>query len=230
MLMSDVLTLVATGLVISTVFHMLVLPLLPSRIRERVSWWKMNIHKHILSPTVNMEMISKAAAAADRPAEPASEAQKRAADHMSSAGLDVTGNDLLLKAPVRVGGQTLDLSIRFASDDDGAFEQAEIVVGAQCRYRDFERCIAEMREAQAKAKDVLSKAGMTPDKTFCVACKLKSLPQAKAMLESIDADMMSYSTPDGHTFDLYDNKIEYYDTEVHRGMMSFLKKMLVADS
>ena len=183
-----------------------------------------------MHPTVNMEMISKAAAAADRPAEPVGEVQKRTADHMISIGLDVTGDDLLLEAPVRVGSRALGLSIRLASDDEDAFEQAEIVVEAQCRYKDFEICTAEMREAQARAKDALSKAGMTPDKAFCVACKLKSLPRAKVMLESIDADMMSYSTPDGHTFDLYDNKIEYYDTEVHRGMMSFLKKMLVAHS
>lgn len=48
------------------------------------------------------------------------------------------------------------------------------------------------------------------------------------MLGLIDAEVMSYRTPDGRTFDLYDNRIEYYDTEVHRGMMSFLKRMLVA--
>ena len=35
--MADVLALVGTGLAVSTAFHLLVLPLLPSRIRERVS-------------------------------------------------------------------------------------------------------------------------------------------------------------------------------------------------
>lgn len=225
--MADVLTLVATGLAMSTIFHMLVIPLLPSRIRERISWWKMSVRKHILSPTVNMEMVSKAVAA-DGSAMPVGEVQERVEAHMRSAGLDVTGNDMSLRAPIRVGTQAMDLSARFASDDDGAFEQVEVVVDAECRYRDFESCIAEMREAQIKAKDVLLNAGMVPDRTFCIVCRLKSLPQAKTLLDSIDVKMMSYRTPDGRTFDLYDNKIEYYDTEVHRGMTSFLKKMLVA--
>ena len=230
--MADVLALVATlvaTLVVSTVFHLLVIALLPSRIRERVSWLKMSIRKHLLSPTVNMEMISKAAAA-DGQARPTGEVLEQAAACMRSAGLDVTGNDMSLRAPVKVGMQSMSLSIRFASDDDGNFEQAEVVVDAECGYRDFESCVTEMREAQIKARDAMSKAGMSPDGTFCIACRLKSLPQAKTMLDSIDADMMSYRTPDGHTFDLYDNKIEYYDTEVHRGMTSLLKKMLVAHS
>lgn len=227
--MADVLTLVAVGLAISTAFHLLVLPLLPSCIREKASRYKMRLRMYVLSTTVSMEMVSKAAAGGG-PAEPVSEVQERAAGHLREAGLYVTGNDLSLEARVNVEGHTLTMSVRFASDDVGDFEQAEIVVGAECGYRDFEGCIAEMRDAQVLAKDALSKAGLAPDKTFCIACKLKSLPQAKAMLDSIDADMMSYTTPEGHAFDLYDNKIEYYDTKVHRGMMSFLKKVLVVHS
>lgn len=228
--MADVLALVGIGLVVSTAFHLLVLPLLPSRIRERVSWWKMSVRKNLLSPTVSMEMVSKASASAGGQATPTDEVRERAAASMRSAGLDVAGNDMSLRAPVKVGMQSMSLSVRFASDDDGNFEQAVVVVEAECRYGDFESCVTEMREAQIKAKEAVSKAGVSPDKTFCIVCRLKSLPQAKTMLDSIDADMMSYRTPDGHTFDLYDNKIEYYDTEVHRGMTSFLKKMLVAYS
>lgn len=55
--------------------------------------------------------------------------------------------------------------MRFASGDDGAFEQAEVAVDAECGYGDFEVCIAEMREAQIKAKEAMSKAGMAPGKT-----------------------------------------------------------------
>lgn len=225
--MVDVTTAVATSLAVSTLFYMVVIPLLPSRIRERVSWWAASLRKYVLSPTVSMEMVSKASAG-DGQAEPAGEVLERAAGRMRSAGLDVTSNDLSLRSPVMVGMQEMSLSVRLISDDNGAFEQAEIVVGAKCRYRDFERCIVEMREAQIRAKEAMSEAGMTPDRTFCIVCKLKSLPQAKTILGSIDADMMSYSTPNGQAFDLYGNKIEYYDTEVHRGMMSLLKKMLVA--
>ena len=227
--MADILTVVLTSLAASTAFYLLVIPLLPSRIRERVSWWKMSVRKHLLSPTVNMEMVSKAAAA-DGQAVPSDKMLEQAAACMRSADLDVTGNDMSLRAPVKVGMQSMSLSVQFASDDDGNFEQAEVVVAAECGYRDFEICITEMREAQIKARGALSKAGMSPDGTFCIVCRLKSLPQAKTILDSIDADMMSYRTPDGRTFDLYDNKIEYYDTEVHRGMTSLLKKILVAHS
>lgn len=227
--MADVLTLVAVGLAISTAFHLLVIPLLPSYIREKASLYKIRLRMYDLSTSVGMEMASRAATGSG-PAEPAGEVRERAAGHLREAGLDVTGNDLSLEARVNVEGHALTMSVRFASDDDGAFEQAEIVVGAECGYRDFEGCIAKMRDAQALAKGALSKAGLAPDKTFCIACKLKSLPQAKAMLDSIDADMMSCTTPEGHAFDLYNNKVEYCDTKVHRGTMSFLKKVLVAHS
>lgn len=227
--MADVLTLVAVGLAISTVFHLLVLPLLPSRVREGASWWRMRLRMYLRSSPVGMELVSKATAPGGPP-EPAGEVWDRTAASMRAAGLDVTGNDTSLEARVKVGRQSLSLSVRLAAGDDGAFEQAEIVVGAECGYRDFEGCIAEMREAQAKAREALSGAGLVHDKTFCIVCKLESLPQAKVMLDSVDADMMSYTTPDGHAFDLYGNKIEYCDTEVHRGMTSFLKKVLVAHS
>ena len=226
---SDALVLVVVGLGASTLFHMFVLPFLPSRVREKVSWWKMSLRKYVLSPSVGVEMVSKAAAAGGE-ARPAGEARERAAACMRAAGFDVAGKDTEIKAPVRVGRRDLDLSVQFASDENGDFEQAEIVVGTECRYRDFEIRVAEMREAQAKAVRALSEAGMSPSKEFCVVCKLGSLPQAKVLLDSIDAETMSYSTPDGHTFDLYDNKIEYYDTEVHKGMTSFLKKVLVVHS
>lgn len=228
--MAEVLTLVATGLAVSTAFHLLVLPLLPARVRERGYWWKMRLRTYFRLAPVGIELVSKAAAAEGRPAEPTGDVRERAAASMREAGLDVTSNDLLIEARVPVGKQALSLSVRFASDDDGAFEQAEIVVGAKCGYRDFERRVMEMREAQIKAGDILSSAGLAPDKAFCIACKLESLPQAKVMLDSINADMMSYKTADGHAFDLYDNKIEYYDTEVHGDMMLFLKKVLVAHS
>lgn len=227
--MADALALVAVGLAISAAFHLLVIPLLPSRIREKASRYKMRLRMYVLPTTVSMEMVSKAAAGSG-PAEPAGKVQERAAGHLREEGLDVTGSGRSLEARVNVEGDTLTMSVRFASDDGGAFEQAEIVVGAECGYKDFEGCIAEMRDAQVLAKDALSRAGLAPDKTFCIACKLESLPRAKAMLDSIDADMMSCTTPEGRAFDLYDNKIEYYDTKVHRGMMSFLKKALAVHS
>ena len=227
--MADALTLVAVGLAISTAFHLLVLPLLPSCIREKASRYKMRLRMHVMSTTVSMEMISKAAGGSG-PDEPAGEVQERAAGHLREAGLDVSGNDLSLEARVNVEGHTLTMSVRFASDGDGAFKEAEIVVGAECRYGDFEGCIAEMRDAQVLAKDALSRAGLAPDKTFRIACKLKSLPRAKAMLDSINADMITCTTPEGHAFDLYDNKVEYCDTKVHRGMMSYLKKVLAVHS
>ena len=227
--MEDIAALVLAGLAVSTVFHLLVLPLLPPRIREAASRWDMQLRRHALPPTVGMEMVSRASAPGGRP-EPTGRAREQAAAHMRSAGLDVEGSGASLTSRIKVGEQTMSLSVRFASDDDDAFEQAEIVVGAECRYRDFESCVAEMREAQRKAKDVLSRAGMTLDKTFCVSCRLKSLPQAKAMLGSIDADMMSYSTPDGQKFGLYGGRIECCGTEVHRGMTSLPKKMLAAHS
>lgn len=228
--MADVLALVAVGLAISTIFHLVVLPFLPPRVMESMSWWRMRLRMYLRSSPVDMEMISKAASTAGGPVEPAGDVLDRVAASMRSANLGVTSGDLSLEARVRVGGQTLGLSVRLASDDEGSFEQAEIVVGAKCGYRDFESCIAEMREVQTRARGALSEAGLVPDNEFCIACKLESLPQAKVMLDSIDADMMSYRTPDGHAFDLYGNKIEYYDTEVHRGMTSFLKKVLVAHS
>ena len=229
MRMEDIVALVIAGLAASTVFHLLVLPLLPPRIREAASRWDMQLRRHALPPTVGMEMVSRASAPGGR-LETTGRVREQAAAHMRSAGLDIAGSGASLVARIKVGEQTMGLSVRFASGDDDAFEQAEIVVEAECRYRDFESCVVEMREAQRKAKDVLSRAGMTLDKTFCVACRLESLPQAKAMLSSIDADVMSYSTPDGQKFGLYGNRVEYYGTELHRGMTSFLKKMLVAHS
>ena len=226
--MEDAVAHVLAGLAASTAFYLLVLPLLPSSVREKVSRWKMRLHKYVLSPTVSVEMVAKAAAREE--GVPIGDMQERVAGCMRSAGLKVASGSLSLAAPVRVGQQTLDLSVKFSPDGDGAFEQADVVVGARCGYRDFESCITEVREAQTKAKGVLSGAGMALEGRFCVVCRLKSLPQAKAMLDSIKADTMSYRTPDGRMFDLYDNKIEYYDTEVHRGMTSFLKRVLVAHS
>lgn len=68
-MMADVITIVAAGLAISTAFHLLAIPLLPSRIMDGISWWKMSVRKHVLPPTVNMEMVSRAVAA-DGPAMP----------------------------------------------------------------------------------------------------------------------------------------------------------------
>ena len=120
--------------------------------------------------------------------------------------------------------------MRLASDGDGAFERAEIAVGAECGYRDFEVCIVEMREAQVKAKEALSKAGLAHEKTFRIACKVGSLSRARAVLGSIGADTVRYTTPGGHEFDLYGDRIECHDTEVHGDMMSFLRKALAAHS
>ena len=227
--MADMLAYVAAGLAASSAFHLLVLPLLPSGIRERASRLRMRLRRHVLPPAVCAEMVSRAAPGA--PGMPAGDARRRAAECMRSAGLDVTEDGMALEAPVMVGRQALSLSVRLAPDDGGALDHAEIaVVAAGCGYRGLEVCIAEMREAQTKAKAALSEAGLAFDGTFCIVCRLGSLPQAKAMLDTIDADAMSCSTPDGHRFALYGNRIEYYDIEVHRDMMSSIKKMLVAHS
>ena len=227
--MANMLDVAVAGILVSVIVNLVVLPLLPPSIRERVYWWTRRFRRYVLSRSVTMEMVSKASPL-DGQARAAGEVRKRAAASMRSEGLDVTEDYLLLKAVVAVGRQDIDLSVRFVSDENDDFEQAEIVVGAKCGYRNLEICIAEMRGAQEKAKSALSKADMSFDEEFCIVCKLGSLPTARMLLDSFDADMTSCRTPDGHAFDLYDNKIEYYDTEVHRGMTSFLKKVLVAHS
>lgn len=220
---------VLAGLAVSTAFHLLVMPLLPPRIREGASRWEMLLRRHVLPHTVGMEMVSRASAPGGR-SEPVGKVREQAESRMRSAGIDVAGSGASIAARIRVGEQTMSLSVRLAAGDGGAFEQAEIVVGSECRYRDLEICVAEMREAQGKAGEALSGAGMALDRTFCVACRLESLPRAKAILGAIGAGMVSCSTPGGQRFDLYGNKIECYDTEVHRDMTSLLKKMLAAHS
>lgn len=228
--MADALALVAAGLAASTAVHLLVLPLLPPRVREGASRCRMRLRMRLWPARVGMEMVSKATAAEGGPAEPAGDVRERVAASMREAGLGVTSDGPSLNARVPVGRQALSLSVRLASDGDGAFERAEIAVGAECGYRDFEVCIVEMREAQVKARDALSRAGLVHEKTFRIACKVGSLPQAMALLGTIDADMMSYRTPDGHAFNLYGDRVEHYGTEVHGAMMSFLKKALAAHS
>lgn len=183
----------------------------------------------VLPATVSVAMVSKAAAG-DGPAEPAGDVLERAAGCMRSAGLDVAGSGLILEARAGADVQAPAVSVRFAADGSGALEQAEIVVGAECGYRDFEGCVAEMRDAQVAAREALSTAGLAPDRAFRIVCRIKSIPRARAMLDSMGADMVSCATPGGRAFDLYGDRIEYYDTRVHRGMMSFLKGVLAARS
>ena len=227
--MEDAAALVLAGLAVSTAFHLLVVPLLPPRIREVASRWDALLRRHVLPPTVGMEMVSRASAPGGRP-EPTGRAREQAAAHMRSAGIDVAGSGASLTSRIKVGEQTMSLSVRFASDDDDAFEQAEIAVEAECRYGDLEVCVAEMKEAQRKAGEALSGAGIALDRTFCIACRLESLPRARAMLASIGADVVSCGAPGGQRFDLYGGRIECCGTEVHRGMTSLPKKMLAAHS
>ena len=142
----------------------------------------------------------------------------------------VSKNDLLLTVSTKIGKQKINADLSFYLDKNGMFGGMEIKTIGGDSFRHLDNCLMEMREADQKIKDVLKDANMKINPKFCLVCKLKSLPQAKTILNSMSTDMMSYKTPDGHDFDLYDGKIEYYDTEMHRDMSSLLKKIIVAHS
>ena len=101
--MADALALVAAGLAASTAVHMLVLPLLPPRVREEVSRWRMRLRLRLWPARVDMEMVSKAAAAEGGPAEPAGDVRERVAASMREAGFGVTSGGPSLNARVLVG-------------------------------------------------------------------------------------------------------------------------------
>lgn len=100
--MADALALVAAGLAASTAVHMLVLPLLPPRVRE-VSRWRIRLRLRLWPTRVDMEMVSKAAAAEGGPAEPAGDVRERVAASMREAGFGVTSGGPSLNAHVLVG-------------------------------------------------------------------------------------------------------------------------------
>ncbi len=111
--MADALALVAAGLAASTAVHMLVLPLLPPRVCEEASRWRMRLRLRLWPARVDMEMVSKAAAAEGGPAEPAGDVRERVAASMREAGFGVTSGGPSLNARVPVGRRALSLSVRW---------------------------------------------------------------------------------------------------------------------
>lgn len=102
--MADALALVAAGLAASTAVHMLVLPLLPPRVRGGASRWKMRLRLRLWPARVGVEMVSRAVAAEGGPAEPTGDVRERVAASMREAGFGVTSGGPPLNA--RSGGKT----------------------------------------------------------------------------------------------------------------------------
>lgn len=224
----DSLNMLIIGIISTLIFQVVVYPVLPSTIRERVTYWKAWVRKYYSASHVNFELVSKATT--EQPDVLAHEMVEKVETMFRSKDYPVSRDDLLLTVSTKIGKQEVKANLSFYPDQNGMFDGMEIKTVGGDSFRHLDDCLMEMREADQKIKNVVKDADMKINPKFCLACKLKSLPQAKTILDSMSTDMMSYTTPDGHDFDLYDGKIEYYDTEIHRDMSSLLKKIIVAHS
>ena len=115
-------------------------------------------------------------------------------------------------------------------DDNLVFESMEIRVSSTCKLKNFSDCASELYSARSELQAVVKKLNLELIAEFCMVCEIKTMPNVKIMLDTLKYNTIHCETPAGQNFELQENKIIYYDRNIHRDMTSFIKKVIVTYS
>ena len=156
---------------------------------------------------------------------------------LRSHNLRISDNDdLSVKCTIPIGNQSIITVIDFVSDvsdddsDELLFESMEIRIQNTCTLKNFSDCASELYSALNELRDIVQELNLELKKEFCVICEIKTMPNIKMMLNALNYNAIHCETPDGQNFELQENKILYYDKNIHRDMSTFIKKIIVTYS
>ena len=228
---------VAAGIVAAIIFQTFVEPYLPSHIRERISYGLKFVRKYLSMSDIKLELVSKTKKTElfTDTLVPFDEFRDKAIQTLESNGYHVVYNDgSSVKVIIIIGDQSITTTIDFVSDvsddDNLVFESVEIRVSNTCKLKNFSDCVSELYSARNELQTVVQKLNLELIAEFCIACEIKTMPNVKIMLNTLNYNAIHCETPAGQNFELQENKIIYYDRSIHRDMSSFIKKIIVTYS
>ena len=234
--MGQVLLHIVIGVAVTTIFHMFVYPFLPSHVRERMGYGIKFLRKYLSMSDIKLELVSKTKKT-ERFTDtlvPFEEFRAKAIQALQSNGYHVYDDGSSVKATIVIGNQSIMATIDFVSDvfddDNLVFESMEIRVSSTCKLKNFSDCVSELYSARSELQAAVKKLELELIAEFCMVCEIKTMPNVKIMLDTLNYNTIHCETPAGQNFELQENKIIYYDRNIHRDMTSFIKKVIVTYS
>lgn len=203
--------------------------IVPAKIKERVNYYRKWVLIHICKSNIEITFTSWSKPYDNIDAN-FDNVKKRILEILYAKKYEIDTNKLVFKIAMKMGKQTISAELNFRTrindNKEEIFDNIEFKISDCCNFRTFTECVLDIRESYGKLKETLRKEiELTED--FCFICELNSMPKINSTLKSLNIDHVNGKTVDGKNFEIYDKKIIYYDRDMHRDVISFIKKMIV---
>ena len=78
----------------------------------------------------------------------------------------------------------------------------EVRVSNTCKFKDFNDCAHELSTAYKELQAVMQKFNLELIAEFCMVCEIKTMPNIKVMLDTLNYNTIHCETPAGQNFEL----------------------------
>ena len=142
------------------------------------------------------------------------------------------GDFLLIKM------DNIDVNVSFYTDeiytenDDIhlAVSGLELRFTSKCTFRKFRDSVFDLRESMNKIEKILQKECYDVKDEFIFICTIKNMSIAKMLLGNGEQFTINYETNDNRKFEIHNNKIICYDSDISSRRLNLIKKIIVVYS